>query len=236
MVLALNYDTKRELLRLGARRVIVMPNAIINFPDRVESVGIRSPSTVRDGVLNAIWAGRMLDWKGACIAVEAVAANAINGGWLLDLYGDGPERERISRLIARRNLQGSATIHQPLARDEFVKCLATYDVLLFTSLHDSCGWVAAEAAALGKPVLAFAHGGAQIVASSNFHAIDPSDPLKSINQTMADISNISENDRGIRIDWSSDRIGADIRAIYAEVLSDDSTNQKFVERERHQND
>jgi glycosyltransferase involved in cell wall biosynthesis len=79
--------------------------------------------------------------------------------WQLNVYGDGPLRGRLERLAAREGVFDRVHFHGPVDRRTLFDELARADAFIFPSLHDSCSWAVAEAAAQGLPVICLPIGG-----------------------------------------------------------------------------
>jgi glycosyltransferase involved in cell wall biosynthesis len=92
--------------------------------------------------------------KQVSVAIEAVARTA---NVRLDIAGDGPEREKLEKLVHRRGLEGRVRFlgHQTDPRP----ALAAGDVLLNCSRVEGLPLSLIEAAAMQRPTLAFDCGG-----------------------------------------------------------------------------
>jgi glycosyltransferase involved in cell wall biosynthesis len=109
----------------------------------------------------AVFAGRLLAWKGVRLAVAALARRPA-ADWTLDVYGTGPDEDRIRAAVEQFGLADRVTLHGQRPRAEVLAALASCDALLFPSMHDSAGWVVAETLALGRPVICLDIGGPAI--------------------------------------------------------------------------
>jgi glycosyltransferase involved in cell wall biosynthesis len=117
------------------------------------------------GPLRLLYVGRFLSWKGMDIGLRAVARLRARGiGVTLTLIGKGPEGERWRALAAASGIEDAVTWVEWMKQDELMKTYATFDALLFPSLHDSSGNVVLEALSHGLPVVCLDVGGpAEIV-------------------------------------------------------------------------
>jgi glycosyltransferase involved in cell wall biosynthesis len=148
LVLVQNDDGRRRFASSGD--VVIAPNvAIAELP--VDP----SPPSSTDG-RRAVFAGRLKPWKGVRLAVASLAHAP---GWHLDVYGHGPDEGPARRVAERQGVADRVTFHGQRPRPEVLAALATADVLLFPSLHDSAPWVVGEAATLGVPVVCVDRGG-----------------------------------------------------------------------------
>ncbi len=151
LILAQNHDVARRLGRFG--RLVTEPHIALSDghrPGRLESS--------RTGQRRALFVGRLVGWKGPRLAVKALAEPDA-AGWTLDLIGAGPDSAACTALIERLALGDRVQIRGPLPREVVLQEFRTADCLLLPSLHDSAGWVVAEALAIGVPVVCFDRGG-----------------------------------------------------------------------------
>jgi glycosyltransferase involved in cell wall biosynthesis len=105
----------------------------------------------------ALFSGRLLPWKGVSLAIRAIARLP---DWRLIICGEGPDEARLRGLCRElgveervdfRGWMPRAQLHDLMRRD--------VSVFVFPSLHDEGGWVVAEAAAQGLPVVCVRRGG-----------------------------------------------------------------------------
>lgn len=108
--------------------------------------------------------GRLTEWKGQLIAVEAMAALDADqrAKALLVLAGDAQGRddyrERLSKAITDHGLDRSVRIVGHV--DDMPAAYAASDIVLAPSIRpEAFGRVSAEASAMGKPVIVADHGG-----------------------------------------------------------------------------
>lgn len=159
----------------------------------------------------AVYAGRLLGWKGIRLALAALRRPEASA-WRLDLYGDGPERGHLERLAARWGVADRVRFlgHRP--RAEVGLALSRADVLLFPSTHDAAGWSVAEAIAAGCPVLCLDRGGpATLVGATDGILIDPAGDV------VTDLAVALDRARGLqprRDQWLADRLPDFISKIY----------------------
>ncbi|MBX6388516.1 MAG: glycosyltransferase family 4 protein [Frankia sp.] len=109
-------------------------------------------------VRRAVYAGRFLGWKGVRLAVAALGRPEARD-WVLDLYGNGPDEPAIRAACDYFGVTSRVRFRGLRPREEVLAAFASCDALLFPSMHDSAGWVVAEAMALGCPVVCLDIGG-----------------------------------------------------------------------------
>jgi glycosyltransferase involved in cell wall biosynthesis len=159
VVVAQNETVARRFRR--ARHVVVEPNAALDdLSKHAQPAGTGSA----DGPHRAVFVGRLLGLKGGRLAIEALARTP---GWELHVYGNGYERPTLDRLAERRGVTGRVVFHGHRPRAEVLDAVAGCDAMLFPSMHDQAGWAAAEASALGRPVVCLPLGGVPLMAGVN---------------------------------------------------------------------
>ncbi|MEU4384409.1 glycosyltransferase [Promicromonospora sp. NPDC023805] len=165
VVVAQNETVARRFRRAG--HVVVEPNAalddlsghVVSTPARKAAADGSDPRPLR-----AVFVGRLLGLKGGRLAIEALARTP---GWELHVYGDGYDRSTLVRLAERRGVTDRIVFHGHRPRAEVLDAVAGCDAMLFPSMHDQAGWAAAEASALGRPVICLPLGGVPLMAGVN---------------------------------------------------------------------
>jgi glycosyltransferase involved in cell wall biosynthesis len=100
----------------------------------------------------AVYAGRLVAWKGVHLALAALAEPEA-AGWELHCYGDGPARRSAAATVQRLGLADRVHFHGARPRAEVWAALASAHALLHPALREAAGWVVAEAQAVGCPVV-----------------------------------------------------------------------------------
>lgn len=164
----------------------------------------------------AVYAGRLLGWKGLRLALAALARPEASS-WRLDVFGDGPERIHLERLAARLAIADRVRFLGARPRGEVRTALSQADVLLFPSTHDAAGWVVAEAMAAGCPVLALDRGGpATLVQPGDGVLVPPvGDVVGALAQGLASARGL----RPRRDRWRAERLPSVISGVYQRALA-----------------
>lgn len=162
LIVAQNPDVARMFRPLNDA-VVVEPNACL------EDLPARVASSVQPR--HAVFAGRLLAWKGAAIAIEALARPQA-ADWTLTIFGDGYERRRLERLRSRLGLDDRVVFAGHRPRAEVLDAIARAAAFVFPSMHDQAGWVAAEASSMGCPVVCLPLGGPPLLAGDNAYIAD----------------------------------------------------------------
>lgn len=148
---AVSERTRADLARIGARDARVVPNGI-----DLEEIDAVSPA---DEPVDIVFAARLIDEKNPGLLVRAVddivSSRNDRRCWLV---GDGPERERVERLIADLGLADAVTVTGFLDdRDDLLGLLHAADVFALPSRREGFGITALEALACGTPVATIQH-------------------------------------------------------------------------------
>jgi glycosyltransferase involved in cell wall biosynthesis len=155
-------DTARILSRS-------MRKKSINFVEVMVEC-LRPPRPQRlPGPPRLLFAGRLLYWKGAHIAIEALAGlMRVSPGAQLTIVGKGSEEERLRSAAAARGVTDNVRFVPWLPQQELFDLYQSHDLFVFPSMHDSGGTVVVEALSFGLPVVCLDIGGpAQIVTPSS---------------------------------------------------------------------
>jgi len=156
VILAQNEETVRALPSKYRAKILVRPHASVDLCEIPQVPRTASPAPV------AMYAGRLVPWKGAVLAVEALADLP---KWTLLVVGTGPDAARVQRAASRAGVSGRVRVLPWLPRRELWSLMSGCSALVLPSLRDDAPFVVAEAQALGVPVVAFAQGGPAILAA-----------------------------------------------------------------------
>lgn len=156
LILVQNRETLDWLPAHARRRARIFHNAtIIDSPTRT-----RAPR--RDRPPSALFAGRLVPWKGCGLAVKAIAGMP---RWRLIVCGDGPDFGRTRALVDELEVTDRVAFLGWQDRDEVLRIMAEdVDAFLFPSLHDEAGLAVAEAATIGLPIVCLDRGGPPTIA------------------------------------------------------------------------
>jgi glycosyltransferase involved in cell wall biosynthesis len=148
-------ESGRAVRRLGARRVLQNFESGLADED-LAMLGAFEP--LDDAPFKVISMSRLVAWKALDLGLRAFAEAAVTGSeyWIL---GAGPRAQALRGLAEELGVGPQVRFYGSVARVEALRLLGSCHVLLHPSLHDSGGWVCAEAMAAGRPVLCFALGG-----------------------------------------------------------------------------
>ncbi|MCC6626656.1 MAG: glycosyltransferase family 4 protein [Chloroflexi bacterium] len=132
-----------------------------------------------DGAPVLLWAGRMVRWKGAEYAIEALPQLRHTPAPRLALVGDGDYRPALTALAARLGVTDRVIFAGPLPAARMPAVYPTADVVLGTSfVNETFSITSCEAMACGRPVVAADFGGFREVVADGVtgRLVPPQDP------------------------------------------------------------
>lgn len=213
--IAMNQDSVKSAP--AGSSISVHPNCVLNYAD--PKFG---PASRRVHTRKILFVGRLLNWKGIGLAVDCL--RYLEEDWALSVLGDGPEMPRLQRLKealgSRLELLGWQDHSAVLGH------MKTSGVLLFPSLHDSGGWSAAEASAVGLPVVCLNLGGVSTMAGRNAVVVNVN-PLDSLTQRIAyAVERTEALVFEVQRDWTLGALTSCLRGAYGLAELDNSQEGK----------
>lgn len=178
VVLVQNPDTLRWLPARHRSKAVIFPNVALDgheFVDLCRTNGSR-------GV--ALFAGRLVEFKGPTLAVEAIAHAP---DWRLLICGTGPQEGRVRRLIEKHGIEDRVELLGHQTRADLLRLMTEKaDTFLFPSIHDQAPWVVGEALLAGLPVLCLDSGGPPVIAGEAGVAVDPRATPREVARRLAE--------------------------------------------------
>jgi glycosyltransferase involved in cell wall biosynthesis len=192
VALGTTAESAQRMQALTAARVHVCPAVGLSVAemDRLAEL----PEPAGDG-LELVSIGRMLDWKGFDLAVEALKGQHPTTRYTL--IGDGPERARLEAQAERLGLGDQITFIRWIERAEVLERLGQADVLVHPSFHDSGGMVCLEAMAAGRPVVTLEGNGPGLLVGSGGLPVAAPTREAAVRGIRSAITRLAE-DRGLR--------------------------------------
>jgi glycosyltransferase involved in cell wall biosynthesis len=181
LILVNNEDTKLRVPQSFRRKVELFPHVLLETTP--------PPARRNGGPTVALFAGRLLPWKGVALAIRAVERLP---GWRLIVCGEGPDEARLRELCRKLGLTERVEFRGWTPREELHTLMREEaSVFVFPSLHDEGGWVVAEAAAEGLPTVCIQRGGPPLLSGVGVAA-----SLRDVDTTASAIARGIESMRG----------------------------------------
>lgn len=155
VILVKTEDTRRALPWPFRQRTRVYPEIGFDVGE-----GMQPSGRMANEPLRVLFAGRLLGWKGAHLAIRAVAL-ALKRGLSIEfcLVGRGPYEVELRRVAQAAGVHDRIRWISQMPQQELFELYGTMHCFLFPSLHDSSGNVVLEAQAKGLPVICLDIGG-----------------------------------------------------------------------------
>lgn len=113
------------------------------------------PQEQKKDYVNILFAGRLIACRNLPILIESFAN--IKNNWpkkvILEIIGEGDEREKIINLIKEKKLEDKVKILPKLNRNELLNKIANSDIISLVSLTEVNSNFISEALALNRPVI-----------------------------------------------------------------------------------
>ena len=184
MAVATSEETAVKMKAIGCRNVVIHSN--VGLSDSDIKLLSENLANKEDDKLVFISIGRLLHWKGFHLGLMAyqIVSHEIGPSeyWV---FGDGHERKKLQKLSMQLGIQDQIRFWGNVPRNELLAKIAEGDVLVHPSLHESGGWVCAEAMANRKPVICLDLGGPGLQVTENTGIKIPAISTK---QTIDDIA------------------------------------------------
>jgi glycosyltransferase involved in cell wall biosynthesis len=175
LILVQNKETGQWFPNRHRAKTEVFPNVIL---EDMPHEGPGRPESGRKASQIALYAGRLLPWKGVSLAIRALEWMP---GWRLMIAGAGHDRGRLERVARSRGVQGRVTFLGMLQREHLLQLMERdVDVMVYPSLREEAGWAVAEASSYGIRVPCIDLGGPPLVGGSPVHHSTPAMTAKAL--------------------------------------------------------
>ena len=156
-LLVANERTRRAL-PLGCKRraAILVENGVLDVdsPELIKEKLSRPPSPA-----SFVFVGRLIDWKGVDLLLEAFAQLTHKREAALNIIGDGSQRPSLEALARRLGIERQISFRGFRPREECLEAIRGATALVLPSLLECGGAVVLEAMSVATPVIAMDWGG-----------------------------------------------------------------------------
>ena len=171
ILLVANERTRRSLPKRVCTRVIEMVENGVNLK---VFHGYQRSATAREPRPKFAFLGRLVDWKGVDMLLDAAAKARLRCEFDLHVIGDGAMRLALEAQSLSLKLGDRVVFHGFVPQKDCPRLLANCDGLILPSLYECGGAVVLEAMAMGMPVIATKWGGpADYLDESTGILVDP---------------------------------------------------------------
>jgi glycosyltransferase involved in cell wall biosynthesis len=157
-LLVANSRTRQALPFGCKRRVATLVENGVNYVDSPPAAE-RQHRQVSSSPISFVFVGRLVDWKGVDLLLEAFANLARQDDTVLKIIGDGPERPRLQAIAQRHGIEAQTQFKGFLPRDQCIDAIRSATAMVLPSLLECGGAVVLEAMSVGTPVIATDWGG-----------------------------------------------------------------------------
>ena len=157
--ITVSKKTMRDLEDLGGVKSTVIPNGI-NFKE-IESIEAQNPDNKTQPIHNAdvLYAGRLIKEKNLELLLESIETVRSRMPEVKCLIvGEGPEREKLEKIVLKKNLKDNIKFMGFLEDHEnLISLMKSSKVFVLPSKREGFGMVVVEANACGLPVVVYEH-------------------------------------------------------------------------------
>ncbi len=212
-----------EHLASEIRNSDIQPKKLIVSGNPVDTA-LFAPNPTQELHKNMLFISRLDVFKGGLRTLKAYhSILPQNPDWKLTIGGDGEEMQAIKDYVAANNLSEKVSLIGKLTKPEIAAEFHKADFLIFPSVHESFGLVAAEALSAGLPVIATKlTAPPEFVNSENGILVDPmnvEEIAQAMTSMMARLPNIDAAAirKSIEDRFSFDVFGKKLMDIYSEL-------------------
>lgn len=186
LAMAATSETKKRLVKLGAKNTLIVPQTAFNFSNNNSIASLSKRPDRELKIIRFISIGRFTDWKGFHLGLQAFHKAGIRDSeyWIVVRKKD---KKELKKLVSKLGIAHKVKIFFELPELEDVyRALVKCDVLMHPALHEAFGTVVLEAMVAGKPVICLDRGGPALqVSEKSGIKITSKNPTKAIDD-MAD--------------------------------------------------
>ena len=139
----------RSLFHVQGDHLSTIYNPVMTIDEIAEVSAIK---TTQSSPIALVAIGRFVRQKGFDILIEAMALLKSETLWRLNIFGDGPDRSMLERIILEHRLNDRIFLHGYVA--DPINCLSDAEVFILSSRHEGLPTILIQALSLGMPIVA----------------------------------------------------------------------------------
>ncbi len=148
LILAKTEITRRRIPQKYATKAIQFTDVATDITD------IHVPAVQHNGFTEFIAVGHLDAWRGFDLAIEALAkASKTSKQIHLTIVGEGPDKERLKRLIKKHGLDKLVTLTGKVPMDVYKQLMEQADAVINAALKEGAVTVSFDCMAMGKPLI-----------------------------------------------------------------------------------
>lgn len=179
----------------------------------------------KDDMVRFVMTGSLLPIKRFDLVIQALGeTDSLPKNIQFTIIGDGPEKEKLFRMIEKYHLSDTVHLIGEKSRDNIVYILQETDVYILSSHLETFGVAPVEALACGVPVIATDCGGSRSYMNDFNGLLIPVDDVKAMSQAISYMTeHYMEYDRkriaeDCRQRFSSEVIAKQLERIFEDVI------------------
>lgn len=146
-------DKVKLISKIPDTKIVCVPNGIarslINYNKHAK------PNDKANGTLSLITVGNLTENKNVALVIEAVREIILQGKKVsLNVIGDGPEKNKLIKLVHKYNLSEYVHFYGCLHQDKVYHLISKADVFVLSSFREGRPNVLLESMAIGTPIIA----------------------------------------------------------------------------------
>jgi len=144
--------------------------------------------------IKAVFVGRLVPYKGADMAIEAMKDLLFSGAIEFDVYGSGPEEDHLKNICKSFGVEKKVHVHGFVPNTQLQQRFVKGDILVFPSVREFGGGVVLEAMALGVvPIVVDYAGPSELVTEKTGYSIPIGNRQEIIERLKSRLTDICSN-------------------------------------------
>jgi glycosyltransferase involved in cell wall biosynthesis len=172
-LIAISPRQVKDAMELTNKEISLIPHGID------ESFFVENTTTGPFSLpLKLITVSRLIKLKNIDLVIKALGS--FKHDFVFDIYGDGPEKDNLEKLINELGLQEKVSLKGFISNDKLPNVFQNYSLFVMPSFPETLGRVYFEAMASGLPVIASANTGVDglVTDGKEGYLIDPCNTLE----------------------------------------------------------